>query len=454
VTFTDRLKAALVGDRGASFVFLGNVEVERHWAVGETGLPQVGFAPARAVVNRMDELAVPLAGDADHVVVSGTPDPGYLACLARLGLTSPQVVAAAPRTVTGTPRDGARGVTEEALATPRVLRRLSALAADGAWLLPHGVSTWEERLAERTGMRLAVPPAEVCKHVNSKVYGRRLATRLGLRQPAGWACASLEELAGALEGARELLADGRRVVVKDAFGVSGQGMVVTDDPGRLDRLHRMMRAQIRRTGGERIGLVVEEWVARATDLNYQFTVGRDATVHFDFVKEMLTERGVHAGHRMPARLDQAHLAELRRCAGAIGRQLAADGYYGVVGVDAMIDVDGVLYPVVEINARNNMSTYQATLGERVVGPGMTALARHYPLRPATVVTFGRLRHALGDLLLSRAGDTGLAINAFATVNAGGPGYGRLYGLVVAESFDQLAELDAEITHRLAVVDEQ
>ena len=204
-----------------------------------------------------------------------------------------------------------RNVTEDALACPQLLDRLSGLAAEGVYLLPHGVSTAEEELAEKTGLPLAAPPTMICKFVNSKVYSRRLASRLGLRQPTGWACSDLDEFTAACRDARDLLGDGRRVVVKDAYGVSGKGLMVLDDPNRLDRLCRMVAGQVRRSGHDRVGLVVEEWVAKGVDLNYQFTVDRDRTVSFDFVKEAHTVRGVHTGHRIPARLSEPVREELR-----------------------------------------------------------------------------------------------------------------------------------------------
>ena len=122
----------------------------------------------------------------------------------------------------------------------------------------------------------------------------------------------------------------------------------------------------------------------------------------------------------------------------------------------MTDPDGGLYPVVEINARNNMSTYQATLVERLVGPDRVALARQYPLRLAAALPFDRLRRGLGELLLTRPGGVGLVVHAFATVNAGvdaQPFPGRLYGLLTATSTDELDTLDAEVANRLAVLTE-
>lgn len=448
--FNSRLKTALVGRPDTGLVFIGNFEVEDQWAIGERGLPRVAFKTGNAVVNRMDEFALLLAGRDDHVVLKTAPDPDYLGYLEGLGIELPRLICPEHQ-------DPDRTVTEDALEDPGVLTALAGLAERGWHLSPHGVSELEERLAEKTSLSLAAPAAAICKAVNSKIYSRLIADDLRLRQAQGWTCATLTELEAGFAAAAELLAAGRRVVVKDAFGVSGKGIMVVDEERRLDQLHRMIATRARRAGEDRVALVVEDWVAKRADLNYQFTIGRDGAVRFDFVKEALTEGGVHKGHRIPARLSATQVDELTEVAQALGSRLAADGFYGVVGVDAMVDPDGGLYPVVEINARNNMSTYQARLQEAFIDEGKVALVRQYPLRLMERLPFGRLRESLGDLLLEREGGIGLLVNNYATVNAAARTDsdfdGRLYGLVIADSADRMQALDDEITNRLAALEE-
>jgi hypothetical protein len=426
-----------------SRVYLGNFEVEEQWALGERTLPRVTADGGSAVVNHMDEFALLLAGAGDHVLLKTAPDPAHLAHLTAIGLDLPTVHVVAAS-------DPRRCVTEDVLDDPALLATLSGLAADGCRLVPHGVSELEELLAAKTGFALT-PDAATCKAVNSKVYSRRLADELGLRQPVGWACSTAAELTDAVAEAAALLRDGGKVVVKEAFGVSGKGIAVVDGERRLDRLLRM----ITKGEPERCAFVVEAWVDKVADLNYQFTVDAGGAVRFDFVKEAITESGVHKGHRFPARLTAAQTGELRATAALLGARLAADGYTGVVGVDAMVDPDGGLYPVLEINARHNMSTYQQRLQERFVGPGQVALARHYPLRLTAPLPFDAVHRALGDMLLDHSGGTGLLVNNFATVNAAagtGAFDGRLYGLLVADSEDELTALDAGVTARLGAME--
>jgi phosphoribosylaminoimidazole carboxylase (NCAIR synthetase) len=439
--FVTRLKLALTGATDTSLVYLGNFEVERQWAIGERSLPSVSTAASGAMVNHMDEFALLLAGADDHVVLKTAPDPDYLAYLKGLGLELPTVHVAS-----GT--DAQQSVTEDALGDPDLSATLSELAAQGCRLVAHGVSTVEEKLARATGLLLAAPDSSTCKSVNSKVYSRALADQLGLRQPVGWGCSTVEDLATAFSECRALVAAGRRIGVKEAFGVSGKGIAVVDDERRLDRLHRMI---LRGADDDRISFVIEEWVAKTVDLNYQFTVSKDGSVRFDFVKEAITDRNVHKGHRMPAVLPAATLEEIREVAQLLGGRLAADGYFGVVGVDAFVDPDGGLYPVIEINARHNMSTYQVPLQEKLVGPTQVALARYYPLPLRRTLSFGEVNRMLDGLMLARPGGTGLVVNNFATVNASaasGSFEGRLYGVVVADTTDELAAIDQWITERL------
>jgi D-alanine-D-alanine ligase-like ATP-grasp enzyme len=445
-----RIRAALTGTHDAPLVLLGNFEVEEQWARGEVGLPRFDLgAASRPIVNHMDEFAVVLGSGQDHVLVKSQPDPDYLDYLTALGLTLPNLLWPGDE-------DPHRPVTADVLADPALLAQLAWLGQGGCRLVPHGVSDLEEELARRSGLPLATPSAATCKTVNSKIYSRSVATELGLRQAPGRTCDTLEELTEALAWAEAVLDTGARVVVKDAFGVSGKGVTVVEDAQRLGKLRRLVESGARREGHERVALVVEEWVAKTADLNYHLTVGRDGSVSVDFVLEAITDNGVHKGHRMPARLTSAQVAELTDAAAAIGARLAADGYFGVVGVDAMIAPDGGLYSVVEINARNNMSTYQAVCRETLVARDDVALARHYPIRPRHRLSFAAVRRALGPSLYDPRTRRGFAVNNFATVNAcvppnttGDTTYdGRLYGVLVADSDEQLAALDHDITDRL------
>jgi glutathione synthase/RimK-type ligase-like ATP-grasp enzyme len=417
------LKTALTGTPDASLVLLCNFEVEAQWSSGHIGLPGLIGHAHNPMVARMEELGVLLAGPDDHLVLSQPLDPAYRDYLIGIGCPPPTIH------VPERARPG-RNTTDNLLDSPLLLDRLRRLANEGAYLLPMGTGRLEQRVAEITGLPLAVPDAATFERVNSKIYSRRITEELGLRPVPGRCVESVAELADALAHYRERLP----VVVKEAYGVSGKGLLVLDTGAKSDRLLAMVRRRTAKSGDDRLDLVVEEWLPRRHDLNYQVTIDRSGTPNLDFVKRALTAGGVHKGHIIPAGLDEAHLDVIRQAAAAVGKRLAADGFTGVVGIDAILAEDQTLYPVLEINARLNMSTYQGGVCELFQPAGSVAQALHFDLTGPR--DFASIGHSLKPLLDGR-----LIVTCVGTVNAATPG--RLYALLVAPDMAGLEALDAE-----------
>jgi phosphoribosylaminoimidazole carboxylase (NCAIR synthetase) len=436
-TYLRSLKTALTGTPASRLVLICNFEAEAEWATGHVGMPAPALSSSTALVRRMEELGVLLAG-ADDVLVTKHPlDEDYRSYLSDLGLPVPTVLV--PEHATPD-----RPTAADALDSPALQRRLTELAADGARLLPMGTSRLEQELARACGLPLAVPGAATFERVNSKIYGRRLTEAAGLHAVPGDCCETVDELEAVLRRRLSGPDAAERIIVKDAYGVSGKGLLILDDPGKADRLLRMARRRAERTGDSRLEVVVENWIPKRCDLNYQVTITSGGETSLDFVKQALTENGVHKGHLMPADLTARQHAQIEHAAHVVGRHLHADGFRGVAGVDAIVGSDETIYPVLEINARLNMSTYQGSVTELLQPPGHMALAKHYPLRMMRERTFGELRQALGGVLEPRA-DERFIVTCFGTVNASShtqpPFEGRLYALLVAPDRDRLTALD-------------
>lgn len=442
MSFVSRLKQETTGDRNARYVFLGNFEVETDWAQGEPRLPGAGVNFTAATVNRMEEMGVFLAEPGDILVLKQPLDPGYRAYLDRLGV--PRATVLCPEN-----SDPVRRITDDVLASPDLLAELRSLADGRTFLMPVGVSDRVQDVADRTGLPIAGSDSAACKTVNSKIFSRRLVERTGLLPVPGQCCDTYAELSDAL-GRR--LATGERVVVKEAFGVSGRGMVVLDGQGFANAFARMV---VRRGGETRADMVVETWIDKAEDLNYQFIVTVDGGVHFETVKGAVTKSGVHRGHRFPVRLPEGTRIAIRRAAELIGRELHRHGYHGMVGVDAMLAKDGTLYPCLEINARLNMANYQSAIADLCVPDGSYAQACSLDVTLAAPVTFADLVAPLSDLLLDTGPSPrrGVLVTNFATVNAShdttdGPFRGRLGAMCVAPTATEAEELYRELSERL------
>ncbi|SDW49999.1 Carbamoyl-phosphate synthase L chain, ATP binding domain [Amycolatopsis xylanica] len=417
--YLQALKRGLTGDPGTPLVFVCNFEVEQHWSAGFPGLPAPAFSTTAALVTRMEELGTLLAGPGDYLILQHPLDPSYVDYLRSLGFGLPTVLLA---------DGGSQGepTAARALASPGLLAVLGDLAKAGARLAPMGVSAWESRLAEVTGLRLAAPELDVVTRVNSKIYSRRLVAANGLREVPGWCCETASEFVTLMAELGPRCTPESPVVVKDAYGVSGKGLVVVTDPRKAERLARQVRRQAERKDDDRLHVVVERWLPKRADLNYQLTVDPAGAIRLDFVKEALTSGGVHIGHISPAALDARQLTEIEHAAAAVGRALHADGFWGVAGVDALVTTDGVVYPVLEINARFNMSTYQGGVLE--TRGAAASLAGRHVLRLNAPLAFEDVHAALPASL-----DGELVITCFGTVNAmagATPFEGRLFTLAL------------------------
>jgi hypothetical protein len=235
--------------------------------------------------------------------------------------------------------------------------------------------------------------------------------------------------------------------------------MLLDRADQFDRLARMLTRQATRLGDERLLVVVEEWQDKQTDLNYHFTVGGDGESTFDFVLEAVTEAGTHRGHRLPTRLGAAHTERIQQCAEIIGRTLSKEGYRGPVGVDAIITTDGTLFPVIEINARNNMSTYLTGVAERIGDAGSHGLAMQVDLQLSRPIRYDEVAAVLDGEALDPNWRRGFLVTCFASVNAAAqftdgsrPFRGRLHGVAVGSSPSDVARLEQDVRARLRTLE--
>ncbi|GGH62950.1 phosphoribosylglycinamide formyltransferase 2 [Paenibacillus silvae] len=453
--FSSRLKLALTGRHDVTFVYLNNFEVEQYWEDPEIlKLPSLSIGSAADVVHRMEELGVFLAGDQDIVLLKSLPSPDFISAAQALGFGRSRYIAP----VHNNPGLNITASLLQCSATMDKLRELAQTAESPVFLVPFGTSEREEELSHLTGIPLAVPSSMIFRQVNDKGYSRRLNKRLDIRQIPGVECASLEELASGFEQLKFVLEQGGRLVLKDSMGVSGKGITVIPDEARFQKCMSMLEKQAGKKGIRKINYVLEQWIDKICDLNYQILIDQSGGVEFLGVKESLVEQGVHQGHLMPSRLSEAQLGVIREAAIRIGEALYQDGYYGIAGMDAILDEDGTIWPNLEINARFNMSTYQLNIQQQYLPDGYYGLAKKYTLRLHRLLEYKELHAMLGEWMFRPENGEGLLINNFATVNAafkseGTIFSGRLYGIIIGSSPERLAVLDEAVEAALSSINE-
>ncbi|MFB6726550.1 hypothetical protein ACFCV3_40650 [Kribbella sp. NPDC056345] len=197
----------------------------------------------------------------------------------------------------------------------------------------------------------SLPSSEVVARVNSKTWSNELVIELGL-PGAGRVVRSPEELVTVVT---EL---DFRALVKDPYGVSGRALLEISTPGVLRAVERVLRKQDRR-----VELLVQEKLPKLHDFSGHFIVHRDGTADFLGLQQMTNKGFRHLGsHRPPTALvDEGWYAE---SLAGVTDALAKAGYWGPVGVDAMLLADGTVVPVLEINARQSLGLLTLHLDQR------------------------------------------------------------------------------------------
>ncbi|MGW9438811.1 preATP grasp domain-containing protein [Streptomyces sp. NPDC055607] len=264
------------------------------------------------------------------------------------------------RDLTGVPRDSVAVVVPPG-ADPchRVVEAVRAATAGrppGA-VLPTALDGAAIGLARGLGVPVApyasVAAAEAALDVtgllNTKAGFRDAALALGMRLPDG----RVRRRAGVPDAVRELLAAHGRVVVKPDRSAGGHGMLFlpeaagAPDPWAGDGLAPV--------GGPQGLWVVERRIDVARSVSVQMETGPDGTRAL-FSGEMRTEGGAFTGYLSPLSAPAADLAATLEAWGhALGGFLAARGYAGPFGLDAMVTPDGEVYAG-ESNVRRTATT--------------------------------------------------------------------------------------------------
>jgi hypothetical protein len=430
------------------FVWLNNFEAERFWAPRNAiQLPKFSQPTDAAIVNRLEEMGLFLAQYPDVLVLREPSDQAFLEYLSDLGFDLPIILAV-------NPVDKVTPISEAILADEAVRGKLSELAVEegACYLLPFAKTKMEEEISAQTGLKSLGPSAAICERVNSKIYSRRIGNELGLRTVPGTECESIAALEECSERFAAHLSERRSVVLKEAMGVSGKGLYVADTNAKLRQIIGLIKRKAKPE--DEVAFVMEVWIDKLKDINYQIFISPSGETRLLAIKEIVTRDGVHLGHRFPPDLTAAQIACYEESAEAVGACLFEDGFTGLAGIDSIIDREGNVYPVLEINARLNMSSYQLGL-EWLIDPRSCVLVKHYPLLLKRPLSFSDLKSSLGpDLFIPPRNNAGALIQNFAAVNVnfnpgdGAPFKGRLYALIVGTSFEHVTEIDERISLRL------
>lgn len=226
----------------------------------------------------------------------------------------------------------------------------------GSRLVMWGVTPRIIALAERLGLAQKFPDPDVVRQGNDKLTSHRLEIELGLQLPYSRVVTSIDQWRQAVECCPH------NWVLKHPLGFSALERAV----GKRGMISDSAMGWA--TGRFEAGwsLLFEPWVDKTTELSMHFHLSPNGESRFLGHCQLLTDlSGVYRGNRvLPDPLNPTLLNHGFQ----VVEKLARLGYWGLVGIDAMIGhlaQQPVLRPVMEINARCSFGRLALALGDFV-----------------------------------------------------------------------------------------
>lgn len=405
-------------------IWLLNIGVEKYWSE----LASVVKDPNEDIlVNHVEEINLLLTKKQDYMIMRRKPDDDFLDELESQGFSVPHIICP-------TLEDESKDLSELVLDDDDLLDELKQLGlSNEVFFVPYGVSALEEQIAERCGLHLIGSTSEQSRTVNNKIFSKKTARELGLYYAEDSICTTIDEIRASYYSLAKKYS---KVIVKMPCNSSGRGMWVIDSEKKLNTIC----AIIRRISKTQIvnEWLVEGWIDKKSDLNYQIYVSETGYVETFSIKEQIVEETLYIGSVVSARIDDSIKEECLKCGNRIGQYLFNHGFTGVFGVDALIASDGKLVPIIEINGRFTLSTYLSFLEKKYAGKYIYAYYRRFCSED---ISFSKLRMKMISSGIWLNNEEGILIyNASTSDGSTAEGRVRVFALGIGDSENDVKQL--------------
>lgn len=190
----------------------------------------------------------------------------------------------------------------------------------------------------------------IVKKVNSKIYSNRLSSEL-FGNKNGYVVCSSKELK---DVGCKLLSENKQFLVKDEYGVSGNGNILINNYNFLNRIVKFLAYQEKK--GRQTRFLLEGFLAKSIDFSCQFNISPLGDVQVLSIQQMENNDFSFSSIKSAEDdlLNFLERSDYYTQVEILGKQLYSDDYFGHICLDSMIEENGNIVPVVEINARKSM----------------------------------------------------------------------------------------------------
>lgn len=205
-----------------------------------------------------------------------------------------------------------------------------------------------------------LPTQEAVESINNKSYSTFLMKTL-THGYQGEVVQSDQEI---LHVGYRLINKHGKIVLKEAFGVAGNGNMIIDSDKTLNRMFRHFARQ--KEKGKDIEVILEPFLDKHIDFSSHWEISPYGTYEFLGFQQMVNE-GFAFSQIITLPEQWVNLVEQSNYYNITQEALQAiyqKGYYGPICFDSMILKDNSIAPIVEINARMSMGLLNHKLNKR------------------------------------------------------------------------------------------
>ncbi len=203
-----------------------------------------------------------------------------------------------------------------------------------SWAPSQQIAGW----AQARNLKYTIPPWEIVKRVSSKAFAFSETPQLpGSALLYSWG--ELDAWIDSLSGPK---------VLKKCYGVAGKGHLFL--PAHPNHLKKFAEKEF----GANRPLIGQPWVDRKLDFSTQWYIHEREIEFLGTTLCINNRRGGYIGNTVGMGPPNKFLEEHKEHALGILKKMSLLGFFGNVGIDAMIWGDDLLHPIVEVNARKTM----------------------------------------------------------------------------------------------------
>jgi Prokaryotic glutathione synthetase, ATP-grasp domain. len=330
-------------------IFICNFDCENYWSETKfMRLPSVDLYKIKSIIQNLDELFIFLARKEDVLVLRKKPDDNFIHYLQSLDVDIPHIL-------TVSSDDEKKSISQLILADIDLINALKHFTNENLKkniitnLIPYGVTTAEEKLSNCINTRL-LSNSQTSAMLNCKLTLKELSSQLNVTVPESIMCEGSEELQNI---GMAFVEKYKQVVIKELFGSGGSGLAKVNGTVQFKKIIEHMK-RFNNLDGK---IILEKWHTSKISYNHQYVIMNGSVYPHAFSKQLINSKsGNIMGsifYQKPNRKIQENHYILCK---PILDEILQKGYQGLIGFDSIICNKNLIFPIVDINCRVNLST--------------------------------------------------------------------------------------------------